>query len=114
MPRAAAIFFLSEIGVLVFIFLVSQCLSASKHCFPCFPIPAALKFRGCNPTAIELLERTLDLDPDTRITAVEALAHPYLAQYADPTDEPSSGPYDQSFEGKDYDVPIWKSKYADT
>ena len=25
----------------------------------------------------------------------QALAHPYLAQYADPTDEPASLPYDQ-------------------
>jgi hypothetical protein len=37
----------------------------------------------------------LELDADKRITAEEALAHPYLAQYADPTDEPTSLPYDQ-------------------
>jgi len=65
-------------------------------------------FQGANPKAIDLLERTLDLDPDTRITSVEALAHPYLCQYADPSDEPSSEPYDQSFEGKEHDVPVWQ------
>ena len=61
----------------------------------------------------------LELDTDKRITAEQAksvspnkphmtmlrsqvekvneqaLAHPYLAQYADPTDEPASLPYDQ-------------------
>jgi len=51
----------------------------------------------------------LDLDPDTRITAVEALNHEYLHQYSDPSDEPTSQPYDQSFEEKDFDVPEWKS-----
>ena len=61
-------------------------------------------------TAIDLLERMLDLDPDTRITAHEALEHPYLKQYADPTDEPVSEPYDHSLEEKDFDVLVWKGK----
>ncbi|KAK2151325.1 hypothetical protein LSH36_367g04006 [Paralvinella palmiformis] len=51
----------------------------------------------------------LDLDPDTRITAIEALAHPYLHQYADPSDEPESGMYDQSFEDKDLIIEEWRS-----
>jgi serine/threonine protein kinase len=55
-------------------------------------------------TAIDLLERLLEIDADKRITAELALAHPYLAQYADPTDEPVSLPYDQTFE--DYDLPV--------
>ena len=53
----------------------------------------------------------LDLDPESRITAEGALAHPYLAQYSDPTDEPNSEAYDQSFEAKELDVPEWKSEY---
>ena len=50
----------------------------------------------------------LELDAEKRITAEQALAHPYLAQYADPSDEPTSLPYDQTFE--DFDLPVeqWK------
>ena len=52
----------------------------------------------------------LEIDADNRITAEQALAHPYLANYADPTDEPVSLPYDQTFE--DFDLPVekWKGR----
>lgn len=65
-------------------------------------------FQGANPLAIDLLERTLDLDPDTRITTEEALAHEYLKQYSDPSDEPVSSSFDQSFEDRDFDIQTWK------
>ncbi len=63
-------------------------------------------------SAIDLLERMLELDAEKRITAEQALAHPYLAQYADPSDEPTSLPYDQTFE--DFDLPVeqWKGNFA--
>ncbi|KAF4526136.1 hypothetical protein B566_EDAN012447 [Ephemera danica] len=60
------------------------------------------------PRAIELLERMLELDADKRITAEQALAHAYLSQYADPSDEPVSAPYDQSFEDMELPVEKWK------
>lgn len=65
-------------------------------------------FAGANPLAVDLLRLMLELDSDKRITAERALAHPYLASYADPTDEPVSPPYDQSFEDMDLSVDKWK------
>ncbi|XP_054277661.1 mitogen-activated protein kinase p38b-like isoform X1 [Macrosteles quadrilineatus] len=65
-------------------------------------------FRGANPEAIDLLEKMLELDAEKRITAEQALAHKYLAQYADPSDEPISPPYDQSFEDMELPVEKWK------
>lgn len=53
----------------------------------------------------------LELDADKRITAEQALAHKYLEQYADPSDEPVSAPYDQSFEDMEIPVERWKGKF---
>jgi len=65
-------------------------------------------FKGANPMAIDLLQKMLEMDADNRINADQALLHPYLAQYADPSDEPVSLPYDQTFE--DFDLPVEKWK----
>lgn len=43
-----------------------------------------------HPLAIDLLEKMLVFDPAHRITASEALKHPYLAVLHDPMDEPSA------------------------
>lgn len=53
----------------------------------------------------------LELDADKRITAETALAHEYLQQYADPSDEPVSAPYDQSFEDMEIPVEKWKGTF---
>lgn len=65
-------------------------------------------FRGANPLAIDLLKQMLELDAERRITATQALAHSYVAAYADITDEPISPPYDQSFEDMELPVEKWK------
>ncbi|RDD43836.1 Mitogen-activated protein kinase 11 [Trichoplax sp. H2] len=65
-------------------------------------------FLGANPEAINLLERMLTLDSSQRIDAIEALAHPYLAEYADPDDEPSGEPFDEGFEDLEISVEQWK------
>uniref|UniRef100_A0A8C4SNL2 mitogen-activated protein kinase n=1 Tax=Erpetoichthys calabaricus TaxID=27687 RepID=A0A8C4SNL2_ERPCA len=65
-------------------------------------------FIGANPLAVDLLEKMLVLDTDKRITAAEALAHSYFAQYHDPEDEPEAEPYDQSFESRELDIDEWK------
>lgn len=66
-------------------------------------------FAGANPLAIDLLDQMLKLDSDLRPTAEQALTHPYLAQYADPNDEPTAQMlYDESFEEQDYTVDDWR------
>jgi serine/threonine protein kinase len=51
----------------------------------------------------------LAFDPRKRITAEEALAHPYLAPYHDPTDEPAAPEkFDWSFNEADLPVDTWK------
>lgn len=65
-------------------------------------------FVGANPNAIDLLSLMLEIDSEKRITAEKALAHPYLAAYADPLDEPTSEPFDQSEEMINYPVEKWR------
>lgn len=67
-------------------------------------------FRGANPLAIDLLEKMLELDADKRITAEQALAHQYLEKYSDPSDEPTSPMYDQSFEDMELPTEKWKGE----
>lgn len=58
--------------------------------------------------AVDLLEKMLILDSDKRITASEALAHPYFVQYHDPDDEPEAELYDESIENKERTIDEWK------
>jgi p38 MAP kinase len=56
-----------------------------------------------------MLERMLVFAPDQRITAAEGLAHPYLAPYHDPADEPvAAEKFDWSFNDADLPVDTWK------
>ena len=52
-----------------------------------------------NPIALDLLDRMLEINPNKRITAEEALAHPYLESLHDEADEPKfSGNINFEFE----------------
>ena len=52
--------------------------------------------------ALDLLEKMLVFDPRMRISAVEGLAHEYLAPYHDPSDEPIAAEvFDWSFNDSD-------------
>ncbi|KAF5549532.1 mitogen-activated kinase [Fusarium mexicanum] len=49
--------------------------------------PQARNYMLSSSQAIDLLRKMLTLDPSKRITAEEALKHPYLGLYYDPADE---------------------------
>ncbi|KAL4920882.1 mitogen-activated protein kinase mpkC [Aspergillus aurantiobrunneus] len=59
--------------------------------------------------AINLLENLLIYDPDQRLSAEQALKHPYMAPYHDPTDEPAAAQkFDWSFTDADLSADTWK------
>ena len=70
--------------------------------------PFSIQFDISDPQAVDLLDRLLVVDPAQRISAEEALSHPYLAHYSDPEDEPTAPPYDQGFEQLDLDSESWR------
>ena len=46
-------------------------------------------YPNASADALDLLDKLLQFNPDKRITAAEALAHPYLAQFHNTADEPT-------------------------
>ncbi|ODQ77200.1 hypothetical protein BABINDRAFT_42140 [Babjeviella inositovora NRRL Y-12698] len=62
-------------------------------------VPFSQLYPNANPDGLDLLEKMLTLDPSQRITAEEALEHPYLNVWHDPSDEPvCTSKFDFSFE----------------
>mmetsp|Transcript_51987 Transcript_51987/g.121859 ORF Transcript_51987/g.121859 Transcript_51987/m.121859 type:complete len:194 (-) Transcript_51987:30-611(-) len=52
-------------------------------------------FSSSHPNALDLLKQMLQFNPRRRITSQQALAHPYLVDHHDPSDEKqASGPLD--------------------
>jgi len=56
---------------------------------PTNPKSLADLFPKASPIALDLLKRTLEFNPEKRITADEALKHPYVAQFHNEGDEPA-------------------------
>ncbi|XP_051512667.1 mitogen-activated protein kinase 6-like [Myxocyprinus asiaticus] len=52
--------------------------------------PLAMLLPGVSPEALDFLEKILTFNPMDRLTAEEALAHPYMSDYSFPLDEPVS------------------------
>ncbi|KAL5019856.1 hypothetical protein ScPMuIL_002748 [Solemya velum] len=65
-------------------------------------------FPNASDHAIDLLKKMLTIDPDVRISATDALAHPYMEFLSDPSDEPTCELYDQSFEDLELNISEWK------
>lgn len=54
----------------------------------------------------------LVLDAEQRVTAAEALAHPYFESLRDTEDEPKAQKYDDSFDDVDRTLEEWKREYG--
>ncbi|KGO72717.1 hypothetical protein PITC_057030 [Penicillium italicum] len=64
-----------------------------------------------DPEAIDLLEKMLDIDPQKRITAADALNDPYVSTYSDSNDEPEcKKQIDWSWLDSEMTTDEWKTK----
>lgn len=68
------------------------------------------RFPNISAPGLDLLERMLAFDPNQRITVTAALAHPYMAAYHDPAQEPTLPVFDFSFEARCHDLADIKSE----
>ncbi len=59
-----------------------ESLPATKH------KPIAELFPTASPEALDLIRRCLHFNPEKRLTAFEALRHPYVSQFHNEADEP--------------------------
>lgn len=55
-------------------------------------------FPAASPSARDILENMLTLDPEERFSAEQCLQHPYFSSYHDPDDEPTAPIFDIGYE----------------
>ncbi|XP_070827768.1 mitogen-activated protein kinase 12 isoform X1 [Chaetodon trifascialis] len=65
-------------------------------------------FSTNNPQAVSVLECMLLLDPESRVTAAEALTLPYFTEFREPEEETVAQPYDHSLDNTDLPLGQWK------
>lgn len=65
-------------------------------------------FLTTNPQAVSVLERMLLLDPESRVTAADALTMPYFSEFREPEEETAAQPYDHSSDNTDQPLDLWK------
>ncbi|XP_037703675.1 mitogen-activated protein kinase 12 isoform X2 [Choloepus didactylus] len=63
---------------------------------------------NASPLAVNLLEKMLVLDAEQRVTAAEALAHPYFESLHDPEEEPRTQKYDDSSDLAERTLEDWR------
>uniref|UniRef100_UPI00398F3EB5 mitogen-activated protein kinase 12-like n=1 Tax=Pristiophorus japonicus TaxID=55135 RepID=UPI00398F3EB5 len=67
-------------------------------------------FPNASPLAVDLLEKMLVLDADKRLSAAEALTHPYFEPFKDPEDETKPESFDDSLDQLKLSVDLWKRR----
>uniref|UniRef100_A0A4W5RKK2 mitogen-activated protein kinase n=1 Tax=Hucho hucho TaxID=62062 RepID=A0A4W5RKK2_9TELE len=67
-------------------------------------------FSKFNPQAVTVIERMLLLDPESRVTAAQALALPYFSEFREPEEETEAQPYDHSVDNSNLPLEQWKRK----
>eukprot|EP00050_Salpingoeca_kvevrii_P018767 m.78101 g.78101 ORF g.78101 m.78101 type:complete len:408 (+) comp8155_c0_seq3:307-1530(+) len=67
------------------------------------------RFPEANPLAIDLIDKLLVYEPELRLSAAQAIQHPYFAGFHAPEDEPVClQAFDDSFESFELDLNGWK------
>ncbi|XP_049429392.1 mitogen-activated protein kinase 12 [Epinephelus fuscoguttatus] len=65
-------------------------------------------FPTTNPQAVSVLEHMLLLDPESRVTAAEALEMPYFTEFREPGEETEAQLYDHSLDNTEQPLDQWK------